>query len=147
MGKTMKEKFKLKLDKIDDVIWLVLKTGPIEYYDEVEPGINLEFEDNDSLMGTEILHASKFLSFTKKSKHSKVYYEPEDDVLNIWISKKPYDFARQYENFIIHFSKEKKPVYIEILNYSKHLKLSKRKLSSNPVKNDDNSTVSIPHRI
>jgi len=141
----MTKDFKIHLDKVEDVIWLVLKTGPIEYYDEVEPGINLEFETDNNLMGIEILHASKFLSFTKKLKNTRVKYETSDDILNIWISKRPVDYAEQYGDFIIHFSKSKKPVYIEILNYSGMLKNPNKKLSSKT--KEAHPTQSIPHRI
>ena len=142
----MKEKFEIHLDKTDDVVWFLLKTGPIEYYEEVEAGLNLEFEDDNTLMGIEILHASEFLSYTKKDKNSKVYYEAEDDVLNIWVSRKPFDYAEQYGDFIIHFSKSKKPVHIEILNYSKYLKSSNKKVLPEAEK-QHSSAQSIAHRV
>ena len=55
-------------------------------------------------------------------KRKKVLYEPEDDVLNIWFSEKPVDHAEQTGDVIVHFTKDKEPVYVEILDASKLLK-------------------------
>lgn len=49
-------------------------------------------------------------------------YEPEDDVLNIWFSKKPIDYADEYDVGIVHFTKDHEPVYIEVLDASNMLK-------------------------
>lgn len=49
-------------------------------------------------------------------------YDKDDDVLNIWMSKEPVDFAEQDKNIVVHFSKENKPVLLEILDASKFLK-------------------------
>jgi len=56
------------------------------------------------------------------SKHPKFVYEKEDDVLNIYISKEPIDYAEQSKDVIVHFNKKDKPVYIEILDASNFLK-------------------------
>lgn len=53
---------------------------------------------------------------------SKVIYEPEDDVLNIWLSQKPVDYAEDNSGVITHYTKTGEPVYIEILFASKFLK-------------------------
>lgn len=58
----------------------------------------------------------------------KFTYETEDDVLNIWLSKKPIDFAEQSGDIIIHFTKDNEPVYIEILDASYFLKQAVTKL-------------------
>ena len=56
------------------------------------------------------------------TKRNKVLYEKEDDVLNIWLSKKTVDHAIETDGVITHFSKDNKPVYIEVLNASRFLK-------------------------
>ena len=58
----------------------------------------------------------------------KVVYEKEDDVLNIWLSKKPIDHAEEIEGVITHFTKDNKPVYIEILEASRFLKETTKSL-------------------
>ena len=55
-------------------------------------------------------------------------YDPEADVLAIEISKKPFDYAEEYGNFIVHFSKQNKPVYLEILNAKKFLRSATKTL-------------------
>ncbi len=55
-------------------------------------------------------------------KFKKFRYDKEDDVLMVWFSKKPVDYAEQEKNLIIHFSKESKPVLMEILDASEFLK-------------------------
>lgn len=60
-------------------------------------------------------------SKTKSTK--QVYYEPEDDVLNIWFSGKKIDHAEETkEGMIVHFTKGGEPVYIEVLFASKLIK-------------------------
>ena len=46
-------------------------------------------------------------------------YDPETNILSWEIAKDPIDHALELGNFIIHLSKGKKPVLIEILNASK----------------------------
>ncbi len=57
---------------------------------------------------------------------NKVLYEKQDDVLNIWLSKKPIAYAEEADGVITHFTKENKPVYIEVLNASRFLKETTR---------------------
>lgn len=54
-------------------------------------------------------------------KRKKIYYEPEDDVLNIWVSNKHFDYAEDEDGVIIHYTKDREPVYIEILDASRFL--------------------------
>lgn len=68
----------------------------------------------------------------------KIVYEQEDDVLNIWLSKKPYDFAEDENGVITHYNKDREPVYIEILDASRFLKKSAKNIIVQP---------SVPHRI
>ena len=49
----------------------------------------------------------------------KYSYDQESDVLAVSISKKPFDYAEEMGDFIVHFDKNDKPVYVEILNASK----------------------------
>lgn len=60
----------------------------------------------------------------KKSdeQHPKFVYEKKDDVLNIYLSEKPIDYAEQSGDMIVHFSKDSEPVYLEILDASSFLK-------------------------
>ena len=58
----------------------------------------------------------------KAEKHPKFVYEKEDDVLNIYLSEKPIDYAEQTGDMIVHFSKDAEPVYLEILDASIFLK-------------------------
>lgn len=78
----------------------------------------------------------------------KMIYEPEDDVLNIWLSQKPIDYAEQSGDVIVHFTKKSEAVYIEVLDASKLLKDFGKTLPRN-LKQDwlNTSTASIAHRI
>lgn len=73
-------------------------------------------------------------------KGHKVIYEPEDDVLNIWLAKKPIDYAEDENGMIVHYTKDDEPVYIEILDATKFLRRSKISPSSK-------TSASISHRI
>lgn len=52
----------------------------------------------------------------------KFRYDKEDDVLMLWFSKEPVDYAEKAKNFVVHFSKKNKPVLMEILDASSVLK-------------------------
>lgn len=51
-----------------------------------------------------------------------VKYYTDGDILVIKLSDTPYDFAEKEGDFIVHFSKQNKPVRIEVLNASKFIK-------------------------
>lgn len=51
----------------------------------------------------------------------KYKYDKDADILAVTISKEPFDYAEEMGDFIVHFSKKNKPVYIEILNASSFL--------------------------
>lgn len=57
-------------------------------------------------------------------KATKIKYESEDDVLNIWLSRKPIDFAEDDNGVITHYTEDREPVYIEILDASRFFKKS-----------------------
>ncbi len=46
----------------------------------------------------------------------KYKYDSESDVLSITVSPTPFDYAKENGDFIVHFDKNNKPIYIEILN-------------------------------
>lgn len=52
----------------------------------------------------------------------KVKYHKDDDLLVIELSRKAFVDAEREGDFIVHFSKEKHPVLIEVLNASRFLK-------------------------
>lgn len=52
----------------------------------------------------------------------KIKYYKEDDILVIKFSDKPYDYAEMENDFVVHFSKDRKPVRLETLNASRFLK-------------------------
>lgn len=56
-----------------------------------------------------------------KNSTIKIAYEPEADVLSWKLSKKAIDFAEEAGNMVIHFNKDREPVYVEILEASKFL--------------------------
>lgn len=52
----------------------------------------------------------------------KMSYEPEADILRIEAGRDPIDYASEMGNVIVHFNREDRPVYFEILEASKFLK-------------------------
>lgn len=61
----------------------------------------------------------------------KFRYDKDDDVLMIWFSKDRIDYAEQTKDIIMHFSKENKPVLMEILDASGFLQKTTKILPSN----------------
>lgn len=60
----------------------------------------------------------------------KFRYDKTDDILMVWFSQKPVDYAEQTRDVVVHFSKDSKPVLLEILSASKFLLESSRLLPS-----------------
>ncbi len=86
------------------------------------------------------------------SRKDRITYEPEDDVLNIWLSDKPYDYGADDGNLVItHYTKEGEPVYVEVLFASRFFKnagpnfYKKAKEAEHKIKNV--YTVSVPLEI
>ena len=61
----------------------------------------------------------------------KFRYDKEDNALMVWFSKEPIDYAEQEKDLIIHFSKDSKPVLMEILNATEFLKETAKTLPLN----------------
>ena len=51
----------------------------------------------------------------------KYKYDQESDVLAVILSNKHFDYAEEMGDFVVHFDKNNKPVYVEILNASKFI--------------------------
>ncbi len=58
----------------------------------------------------------------------KVKYDKKEDIMSVWFSDKPVDYAEQSKSMIMHFSKDNKPVLMEVLNATEFLKLTSTKL-------------------
>lgn len=58
-------------------------------------------------------------------------YYKEDDILVIKNSKEPYDHAEMMGDLVVHFTKDEKPVRIEILNASNFLNRTAKILPKN----------------
>ncbi|MFP3869979.1 MAG: DUF2283 domain-containing protein [Syntrophobacteria bacterium] len=51
----------------------------------------------------------------------KISYSREDDVMLIEVSSEPIDFAEEMGPFIVHFTEDRKPVLLEILDASEFI--------------------------
>jgi len=60
------------------------------------------------------------------NKKTKISYDPESDVLRVEISKQPIDYAKEMGNFIVHFTKNGLPVYLEVLKAKRFLLRTER---------------------
>lgn len=52
----------------------------------------------------------------------KIKYYREDDILVFQLSDEPYDHAEMQDNFVVHLTKDEKPVRIEVLDAKRFLK-------------------------
>lgn len=57
---------KYNYDRKSDSLFIYLKEGEEERFEEIAPGINVEFDSNDDLIGVEILKASRFSESLRK---------------------------------------------------------------------------------
>lgn len=78
----------------------------------------------------------------------KAKYYKDADLLSLRISKKTYKYAKQDGDVIVHYSQDKEPVLIEIVNAAKFLKETTKNLPKK-IQNEifSNFTVSVAHRI
>ncbi len=67
----------------------------------------------------------------------KISYNREQDILMYEISDEPIDYAEEVGNIIVHFTKEGRPVLLEILDASEFLaettKITIRSFDETPV--------------
>lgn len=75
----------------------------------------------------------------------RIKYEPEDDVLNIWLAEKRIDDTEDIDGVIIHYTKKHEPVYIEILDASRFLSKEDKPYYTKNISKE--SSVAIPHQI
>lgn len=79
----------------------------------------------------------------------KAKYYKDADLLSLRISKTPYEYAKQEGDVIVHYSKNKEPVLIEIVNAAKFITETTRMLPKR-IREDiysSNISPSIAHRI
>lgn len=53
-------------DKKSDSLYIYVKEGEEERFEEIVPGINIELDKNNDIIGIEILKASRFSESLKK---------------------------------------------------------------------------------
>lgn len=58
---------KYNYDEESDSLFIYLEEGEEERFEEIAPGINLEFNSEGKIIGVEILKASRFLGKFKKT--------------------------------------------------------------------------------
>ncbi|VVB91853.1 Uncharacterised protein [uncultured archaeon] len=67
----------------------------------------------------------------------KISYNREQDILMYEISDEPIDYAEEVGNIIVHFTKEGRPVLLEVLDASEFLaettKITMRSFDETPV--------------
>ena len=54
-------------DKESDSLFIYVKEGEEDSFEEAAPGVNLEMNDKGEIIGVEILQASRFLKGVEKS--------------------------------------------------------------------------------
>ena len=52
---------KYEYDKESDSLFINIKEGEEEGFEEIFPGINIEYDDRGDIIGVEILKASRFM--------------------------------------------------------------------------------------
>lgn len=79
----------------------------------------------------------------------KIKYYEDADLLSLRISKEPYKFARQTGDLIVHYTEDKEPVLIEIVNAAKFLKDTTRLIPKKIQKQiwSEEVSVSVAHKI
>ena len=58
-------------DEKSDSLFICVKEGEEESFEEIAPGINIELDKNNEIIGIEILHASRFAKVEKMAVKAK----------------------------------------------------------------------------
>ena len=61
---------KYNYDKESDSLFINIKEGEEESFEEIAPGINIELNENSEVIGIEILKASRFLKGLRETELS-----------------------------------------------------------------------------
>jgi len=61
-----------------------------------------------------------------RMRQGKISYEPEADIVRVEVSKKNIDHATEVGPVIVHMGEGHTPVYLEILDATRFLKMVKR---------------------
>lgn len=78
----------------------------------------------------------------------KVKYYEDADLLSLRVSKRPYHDATRNGDLVVHYTKDGKPVLVEILNASKFLKEADKTLPKKLQKEyGSQPPVAVPHRV
>lgn len=78
----------------------------------------------------------------------KIKYYKDADLLSLRVSNKPYYGATRADDLVVHYTKDGKPVLVEILNASEFLKEADKSLTKNLQKTiSRQSSIAIPHKI
>ncbi len=63
---------KYKYDRESDALYVYIQDGLEDRFEEIAPGINMEFDKQNNMLGIEVLKASRFykdLSKRQKAQH------------------------------------------------------------------------------
>jgi len=55
------KKTRIHYDKKSDILYFVLKSGPADYAEEIDPLVTVEYDKNNKPIGIEIFKASKII--------------------------------------------------------------------------------------
>ena len=58
-------------DEKSDSLFICIREGEEESFEEIAPGINIELDKNNEMIGIEILHASRFAKEKETTKQRK----------------------------------------------------------------------------
>jgi uncharacterized protein YuzE len=61
-------------DSNTDTLWAVFKGGPEAGYEELAPGVNVEYDKNSRIIGLEIQNLSRFYDFKPTTEERKENY-------------------------------------------------------------------------
>lgn len=70
----------------------------------------------------------------------KYKYDPESDILAVTLKDRPFSYAQEAEDFVVHYDDKNTPVYVEILNAHAFLSNALHSLPNETLKETISST-------
>jgi uncharacterized protein YuzE len=69
-------------DKRSDTLYILLKPGTEDSFEEIFPGVNVELNKKNEVVGVEIMHVSRF------GKGAKAFLSPEKNTNKLHLRRK-----------------------------------------------------------
>ncbi|MBI2315054.1 DUF2283 domain-containing protein [Candidatus Daviesbacteria bacterium] len=90
-----------RYDRESDIMWIIYHRGYLDYSEEIAPGINAEYDENDKLMSVEIFNYSKqLISNLEEYLNTLFQASPSQDLTATYVTTAGSSLGRPIQTFV-----------------------------------------------